>query len=45
VHVAHGAIDVNGRKLRAGDALKLDGATAVELKDGRDAEVLLFDLP
>jgi hypothetical protein len=45
VHVARGAIDVNGRKLHAGDALKLDGATAIELKDGRDAEVLLFDLP
>jgi hypothetical protein len=45
VHVARGAIDVNGRKLHAGDALKLDGATAIELKDGRDAEVLVFDLP
>jgi len=45
VHVARGAIDVNGRKLHAGDALKLDGGTAIELKDGRVAEVLLFDLP
>ena len=45
VHVARGAINVNGRKLHAGDALKLDGGTVIELKDGRDAEVLLFDLP
>ena len=43
VHVARGALTVNGEKLRAGDALKTDGAT-VELKDGEKAEVLLFDL-
>jgi hypothetical protein len=30
--------------LEAGDALKIDGG-AIELKDGRDAEVLVFDLP
>ena len=45
VHVARGAIEVNGRKLKAGDALKLDGDPAIELKDGRGAEVLVFDLP
>ena len=45
VHVARGAIVVNGRRLAAGDALKLDGVAAIELKDGREAEVLVFDLP
>jgi redox-sensitive bicupin YhaK (pirin superfamily) len=44
VHVARGTITVNGQILEAGDALKTDGGT-LELKDGEDAEVLLFDLP
>jgi redox-sensitive bicupin YhaK (pirin superfamily) len=44
VHVARGKITVNGQALEAGDALKTDGGT-IELKDGRDAEVLVFDLP
>ena len=45
VHVARGAIDANGQRLGPGDALKLDGVKAIELKDGREAEVLVFDLP
>jgi redox-sensitive bicupin YhaK (pirin superfamily) len=44
VHVARGALTVNGEKLLAGDALKTDAA-AIELKDGENAEVLVFDLP
>jgi hypothetical protein len=44
VHVARGALTVNGEKLQAGDALKTD-APAIELQDGANAEVLLFDLP
>ena len=44
VHVARGTITVNGQTLRAGDALKTD-ERAVEIKDGKDAEVLTFDLP
>ena len=44
VHVARGRISVNGHKLEAGDALKT-GSGAIELTDGEDAEVLLFDLP
>jgi quercetin 2,3-dioxygenase len=44
VHVARGKINVNGNTLGAGDALKTGGGT-IELKDGKDAEVLLFDLP
>jgi redox-sensitive bicupin YhaK (pirin superfamily) len=44
VHVARGALTVNGEALSAGDALKTD-ADALELRDGTAAEVLLFDLP
>ena len=44
VHVARGAISVNGHALGAGDALKT-GAGTVDLKDGKGAEVLVFDLP
>jgi quercetin 2,3-dioxygenase len=43
VHVARGAITVNGHALQAGDALKTDGGITVEA--GRGAEVLVFDLP
>ena len=35
---------VNGQVLEAGDALKTDGGS-IELKDGEQAEVLVFDLP
>jgi redox-sensitive bicupin YhaK (pirin superfamily) len=44
VHVARGSISVNGQRLDAGDALKLDGGK-IELADGKGAEVLVFDLP
>ena len=44
VHVARGALSVNGEPLVAGDALKTDAGT-IELADGRGAEVLVFDLP
>lgn len=43
VHVARGTVRVNGEALSAGDALKTD-APAVEIEQGRDAEVLVFDL-
>ena len=45
VHVARGKIEVNGQPLGPGDALKLDGVKTIELKGGREAEVLVFDLP
>ena len=45
VHVAHGAVDVNGTTLEAGDAAKLSGEKALTLPAGRSAEVLVFDLP
>jgi len=44
VHVVRGEIDVNGQRLVAGDAAKLDNESAVALAHGRKAEVLVFDL-
>jgi redox-sensitive bicupin YhaK (pirin superfamily) len=45
VHVARGAVTTNGVALQAGDALKLTDTGKLELKSGRDSEVLVFDLP
>jgi redox-sensitive bicupin YhaK (pirin superfamily) len=45
VHVARGAVTANGVALQAGDALKLKDAGKLSLAQGRDAEVLVFDLP
>ena len=45
VHVARGAIRANGAALDTGDALKLSDTQLLQLQDGRDAEVLVFDLP
>ncbi len=44
VHVARGEIDANGQRLRAGDALKLQGESRLALARGDNAEVLVFDL-
>jgi quercetin 2,3-dioxygenase len=44
VHVARGRITVNGHVLDAGDALKTQDGV-IELENGENAEVLLFDLP
>ena len=44
-HVARGSITVNGASLSAGDAAKFDGESRVVLGNGKDAEVLVFDLP
>ena len=44
VQVVRGEIAVNGQKLAAGDAAKLEKESQVTLSAGRDAEVLVFDL-
>jgi redox-sensitive bicupin YhaK (pirin superfamily) len=44
VHMARGAAVVNGRRLDAGDALKLTDIAEIVLEKGESAEVLLFDL-
>jgi redox-sensitive bicupin YhaK (pirin superfamily) len=45
VHVARGEVTANGQSLRAGDALKATGESAVRLEAGRNSEVIVFDLP
>lgn len=46
VHVATGALEVNGVKLVEGDALKVTDESLITLSHaGNGAEVLLFDLP
>ena len=44
VHLVRGALHVNGQSLQAGDALMLDGERRLNLEQGHDAEVLVFDL-
>jgi redox-sensitive bicupin YhaK (pirin superfamily) len=45
VHVARGSIEATGTRLGPGDAAKLESESEVRLSGGRDAEVLVFDLP
>jgi quercetin 2,3-dioxygenase len=45
VHVARGSVTVQGQRLDAGDALKLEKVSDITLEQGAQSEVLLFDLP
>jgi redox-sensitive bicupin YhaK (pirin superfamily) len=45
VHVATGAVVVNGVQLEAGDAVRVTAETQLSLGDGKQAHVLVFDLP
>ncbi len=45
VHLVRGTLTVNGQALQGGDALQLSGEPLLRLGEGRDAEVLVFDLP
>lgn len=45
VHVARGAVSVNGERLTAGDAAKLIDERNLSLSDGEQSEVLVFLLP
>ncbi len=45
VHVARGKVTANDVELGTGDALKLTDVTSLSLKEGKGAEVLVFDLP
>jgi len=44
VHLIRGALAVNGQSINAGDAVLLENESRIELTDGLDAEVLVFDL-
>jgi redox-sensitive bicupin YhaK (pirin superfamily) len=45
VHVARGRLMANQVVLEAGDALQVTEGAQVNIAEGRDAEVLVFDLP
>lgn len=44
VHVVQGELDVNGQRLKGGDAAVLADEPLISLAGGRQAEVLVFDL-
>ncbi|HZT61844.1 MAG TPA: pirin family protein [Burkholderiales bacterium] len=44
LHVARGKLTANGQPLETGDALKAVDVAELVLEEGKDAEVLLFDL-
>ena len=44
VHVARGNLSLNGKPLSAGDGVRVSDESVLTLDQGRDAEVLLFDL-
>jgi redox-sensitive bicupin YhaK (pirin superfamily) len=44
VQLLRGSLEVNGVKLAVGDAALLDGESNITLKQGSNAEVLVFDL-
>ena len=44
VQVARGSITVNGQILSEGDGLAITQAGRVDISDGRNAEILFFDL-
>jgi redox-sensitive bicupin YhaK (pirin superfamily) len=45
VHVAKGSIAVNETRLNTGDAVKISRPGSLLIQNGREAEVLVFDLP
>ncbi|MBC3881265.1 pirin family protein [Undibacterium sp. LX40W] len=45
VHLARGELEVNGHSLKAGDALLMQAEASLHLHSGKQAEVLVFDLP
>jgi quercetin 2,3-dioxygenase len=44
LHVARGAVTVNGVALTEGDAAKIENEASIRIEQGAQAEVLLFDL-
>lgn len=44
LHLIRGSLTVSGQKLLGGDALLIENESSLEIADGKDAEVLFFDL-
>jgi redox-sensitive bicupin YhaK (pirin superfamily) len=45
LHLIRGQLDVNGKRLSTGDALKFENEPSIVISDAEAAEFLLFDLP
>lgn len=45
LHIARGGLQLGERRLQAGDALLIEGESAVQFTASVDSEVLLFELP
>jgi redox-sensitive bicupin YhaK (pirin superfamily) len=45
VHIARGAVKVNGVELKGGDGARFTGESKLEFSGAKQAELLLFDLP
>jgi len=45
VHIARGALTLNGLPLTAGDGARVESDAQLRFDQGQDAELLLFDLP
>jgi len=45
LHVARGSIAVNETRLNAGDGVKISPASGVILQHGRDADIIVFEVP
>ena len=45
VHLVRGEATVNGKSLKAGDALMYQDESTITIEQGKGAEVLVFDLP
>ena len=43
--VMEGQVELNGKKLKVGDQARIADETQLDLADGRDAELILLDLP
>jgi redox-sensitive bicupin YhaK (pirin superfamily) len=44
IHLIRGALEINGNYLKTGDALMLEDEPLITISNGREAEVLVFDL-
>jgi redox-sensitive bicupin YhaK (pirin superfamily) len=44
VHIARGSVQVNGQQLGAGDGAKIAAEAQLRFTNGREAELLLFDM-
>ena len=44
IHLIRGSLAVNGQQLHSGDALLIENESSLQISDGKDAEVLFFDL-